>query len=241
MSRQYPLFQVDERVFERFPSYIVCCVQARGLDLGRRTQVVLDLLADAEARARISYAGEDLKDFSEIAAWRSAFSEAGWSASRFPASVEAVIKRVVRGADLPRINDAVDLANAAALFYGVPIGTHDISSLDAGPLTVRHATENDEFLAPEGGEPERPAGGEIVYACGVDVRTRRWVWRQSRTARVSDQATDIFFPIDGFRDSTAGRVEAAVGFIAHVCETSLGAEVTTALIDRNTPLFDPER
>lgn len=240
MTPPNPLFQVDPAVFERFPDYVVGCVIARDVDLSGRSQVILDLLSDAEARARITYASGDVKEYPEIAVWRSAFSTAGWSASKYPASAEAIIKRVVRGADLPRINDAVDLANAAVLFYGVPIGAHDVASLDAGPLTVRESSGNDSFQPLGDSDDERPDDSEIVYASGPDIRTRRWVWRQSRTARIDEQATTIFFPVDGFYESTFSRVEAAVEFLGRVSWDSLGADVRTGFVDRRTPEFSPE-
>ena len=42
--------------------------------------------------------------------------------------------------------------------------------------------------------------GEVVYAVGQQVRTRRWTWRQSEHGKITDDSSDIFFPIDGFND-----------------------------------------
>src|SRR5690606_1739923 len=110
-------FEVATEVFERFPDYVVACVLARGIDSANAKAAVQQLLSDATARSRISYEGVDLKSLPQFAAWRDAFSRAGWSASRFPASVEALHRRVQRGSDPPSINPAVDLSNSAVLFY----------------------------------------------------------------------------------------------------------------------------
>ncbi len=117
-------------MFERFPDYIVACVVARESGYPKlQPGGSIDLCENAEIRARATYADLELKAQDPFAAWRDAFSNAGWSASRFPASVEAIHKRIQRGDDLPRINPLVDLSNSAVLYYAVPVGTHDIDTL----------------------------------------------------------------------------------------------------------------
>jgi DNA/RNA-binding domain of Phe-tRNA-synthetase-like protein len=224
-------------VFETAPDYLVGCVLARGIDNARRYPELEQLLDDAEEHALIRYAGMDLKQLPQIAVWRERFSARGWSPSRFPASVEALLKRVARGDRLPRINPAVDLANTAVLRYILPIGTHDVATFASVPLTVRPAAPNDMFQPMGSADQDAPDVGEIVYAVGSQVRTRRWVWRQSSLALVGPKAADVFFPIDGFAGATAGEVESATAFIAEACREHFGADVTVGLVDRAHPEF----
>jgi DNA/RNA-binding domain of Phe-tRNA-synthetase-like protein len=88
-----------------------------------------------------------------------------------------------------------------------------------------------------GGDSDPPAAGEIVYAAGSEIRTRRWVWRQSRSALVSADAENIFFPVDGFADRTLDGVEAATNFIAQYCRDSFGAMVSSGLVDAENRSF----
>lgn len=229
-------FEVSDEIFSKFPDYIVGCVFAHGIDANVERLEIERVLADAVLRSRVSYEQVDLKTLPQFAAWREAFSRAGWSASRFPSSVEALHRRVQRGNDPPSINPAVDLANSAALLYSVPIGTHDIDSLGGHPLTVRTARETDTFIDMNG-EPDPPSSGEIVYAAGDAVRTRRWVWRQSRSALVGPGATNVFFPIDGFESSTLDAVEGALNFLARAAGDHLRANVTTDIVNAARPRF----
>jgi DNA/RNA-binding domain of Phe-tRNA-synthetase-like protein len=226
-------FLVAPEVFERFPDYIVGWVLARNVATDQASEITDRLLSEAEQRARLLYADKDLKEERSIAVWRNTFTTLGWSASKYPSSVEAIVKRVARGADLPRINPAVDLANAAVLTYLTPIGCHDLDRSIG--LSVRLAVNGDRFL-PMGDAPEEePPAGEIVYAAGASIRTRRWVWRQSRDALVGPENTTLLFPVDGFADITLSRVEAATEFVANMCRTHLGADVTHGLISRDQP------
>lgn len=228
------LFRISGDVFEQFPSYIVAAVVARGFPNDVPRAQLEELVHGAVSRARATYDGLDLKSETPFAIWRSAFSDAGWSPSRYPASVEALHKRIQRGDDLPRINPAVDLANSAALYYAVPVGTHDIASFGAHPLEVRVSTPADRFVAMNGAE-ETVDENEIVYAIDNDVRTRRWVWRQGRNGLISHRARDVFYPIDGFADTTYDAVVAAQNYLAEICADTFDADVSTALISKDNP------
>lgn len=231
---QYPLtFNVSPEIFDRFPDYIVGWVIVRDLHIGTENTAISELLTEAEDRARLLYAERDLKEEPAIAVWRRAFSTLGWSASKYPASVEAILKRVSRGGTLPRINPAVDLANVATLLYLVPVGCHD---LDLSPnLQVRPAVATDDFVPMGETKSDTPVTGEFVYAAGNSVRTRRWVWRQSRDALVRSDAKTLLFPVDGFASVTHSRVEAATEFLATVCRKHLSSDVTTGFISRDQP------
>lgn len=226
-------FSVSPEVFERFPDYIVGWVAAR-FEPGSGDAVAIEnLLRAAEERAQTIHAGKDLKENSAIAVWRSAFATLGWSASKYPSSIEALTKRAVRGLPLPAIHPAVDLVNAVSLTYLVPIGCHDIDRIPH--LTVRPSETGDTFLPMGDGDPEELPEGEFVYASGRDIRTRRWVWRQSRLALVADDASWLFCPVDGFAGTTNSNVEAAVAALSSLMSEHLGADVTHGMVDRSNP------
>ncbi len=223
-------FSVAEQVFEQFPDYIVGWVATSFTSDNQHTSEIEELLRGAEQRARTVLAGTDLKAHPAIGVWRSTFSSLGWSASKYPSSIEALAKRVVREQPLPSIHPVVDLVNAVSLTYLVPMGCHDMETIDG--LTVRPSVPGDAFLPMGEGEPEEPDEGEIIYVAGQSVRTRRWVWRQSRLALVGPDASTLFIPVDGF-DATAGNVDAAVNALGEVLTSLLGATVQTGQVNRN--------
>jgi DNA/RNA-binding domain of Phe-tRNA-synthetase-like protein len=231
------IFEVDDEVFRRWPSYVVGCVLVQGIQPDADPSRVDALLAESEALARARLDGRDLKDEPAITVWRQAFGANGWTPSKYPSSIEALARRVARGGQLPRISPIVDLANAAALRHLVPIGAHDPAQFPDAALIVRPARVGDTF-APMGDEPDEvPDPGEIVYAAGSTVRTRRWVWRQSRDALIGPDARDVFFPVDGFEDMTGEDVAAAVAYLALHARDALAASVTTGLVDLARPRF----
>jgi len=234
------LFAVTPEIFERHPDYIVGCVLACGVDNTHAHSAIDALLNAAEADLRAEFADADLKEQSAIAIWRAAFTARGWTPSKYPASVEALAKRVAKGNPLPRINSIVDLGNAVVLRWLTPVGAHDLAQLGGATLTVREACAGDTFR-PMGEVPsETPEEGEIVYAVGHAVRTRRWVWRQASDALVTPATRDVFFPVDGFTGQPTERVQQAVEQLATACRAIFGAGVVTGLVTRDAPNFSPD-
>jgi DNA/RNA-binding domain of Phe-tRNA-synthetase-like protein len=85
---------------------------------------------------------------------------------------------------------------------------------------------------------ETPDENEIVYASGTSVRTRRWVWRQSRSALVGDATTQVFIPIDGFDSATGAQVSSALRMLRNSFSEHLGASVTSGLVSAGQRDFE---
>jgi DNA/RNA-binding domain of Phe-tRNA-synthetase-like protein len=232
-----PIFAVSTEIFARHPDYVVGCVLARGIDNQRAYPEIAALLDSAEAATGQQLAARDPKDEPAIAVWRAVFAQRGWTPSKYPASVEALVKRVAKGGALPRVNPIVNLGNAAVLRNLTPVGAHDLAQLAGQSLKVREARESDTFQPMGDATPEAPDIGEIVYAVGNVVRTRRWVWRQAGNALVTAATADVFFPVDGFQGATEERVQHAVALLERMCRDVFGALVTTGLVTAETPEF----
>jgi DNA/RNA-binding domain of Phe-tRNA-synthetase-like protein len=231
-------FSVSPDIFDAFPDYFVDWVAASFDPLDVDPDAVRTLMNGAAARIQTTLHGTDLKDIDAIAVWRSAFSRAGWSGSKFPPSVEALTKRISRGDTLPDIHPIVNLVNVASLTYLVPVGCHDLATTEH--LEVRYGNAADEYLPMGDAATEHPENHEIVYASGNEIRTRRWVWRQSRTALVKPDASRVFIPIDGFVDVTESRVEAATAFINSTLVEVFHAKVQSGRVDRSIPTVELE-
>lgn len=228
-----PRFRVAPEVFDRFPTYMVAGVVVTSLSAAHAYPDLRARLAAANEVCAARLRGVDPKSLPEIAVWRAAFQRLGISASTYQSAVEALARRAAKGNAVPSIAPAVDLGNVASLRFLVPIGAHDTATWDAASLDVRLATPVDTFQ-PAGSEViEQPDMGEIVYATGVEVRTRRWVWRQSQQALVGPDAMSVFYPIDGFTDATEDAVQGAQVMIAERAAT-YGATVHQFRIDRDT-------
>jgi DNA/RNA-binding domain of Phe-tRNA-synthetase-like protein len=108
----------------------------------------------------------------------------GVSGKEFPSSIEALLRRAMRGGEPFRINPLVDLYNAVSLRHVVPAGGFDLDQL-GGPLALRLTRAGDHFTALDADAPLPVPAGEVAYADGQTVLTRHFVWRQARVGLIT--------------------------------------------------------
>ena len=87
-------------------------------------------------------------------------------------------------------------------------------------------------------EPEVLPEGEMVYADDRDIRTRRWIWRQSDRGKVTPVSANIFFPIDGFTDGNIDAVLRAREELSRCLEKYFKVETGQYLLDINNPIAE---
>ena len=221
------------------PTYIVGIVFVRDAVVGDGKSSLTKDIEEALAGLLDRLPGGRLDDAPAIAAWTRAFASVGINARRYPPSVRALADRALRKDGLPGINVAVDLANLLSIRHLIPVGAHDMDRLP-GDVEVRFSRLGDAFVPMGAQTPEDVAPGEPVYATASDVRTRRWVWRQSERAKVTTDSKTLLFPVDGFSDDPATAVQNATQELAQLVRIHLGpaARVSVAFLDAGAPVVE---
>ena len=232
-------FEVSPDVFELLPDACFGVVAVRGVDNSKAYPQVSGLLHSAIAECEAALAGVKVKESPEIIPYRDAFRALGINPNKFMCSIEALLTRIAKGKGFPEISPIVDLGNAVSLRTRLPIGAHDMGTVERA-LEVRPAREGDTFVPFGGGEAEVPEPGEVVYVSNGQVRTRRWTWRQSEIGKITEQTRDLLFPIDGFRSINYERTLAARADLARYLETLFGAKTAVGLVDKDNPVFEAD-
>lgn len=232
-------FIVEKAVFEKLPDYCVGVVVAQGLDNHRVNEAVTRMLDDAAAGFAQTNKEANIRELTGVKACRDAFQTLGMNPNKFMCSIEALMKRVQKNGALPHINTIVDLGNAFSLNYQLPMGAHDIDKLE-GDIEIRFSTTADHFQPMGESETEAMPDGELVYASGSTVKTRRWIWRQSEDGKITEDTCHVFFPIDGFKTVNGAAVIKARDELAALLEKEFGCAVVTGIVDRENNRFDFE-
>jgi len=85
----------------------------------------------------------------------------GIKKTSYRSSVERLIKRVLAGDRLPKVNALVDLYNLVSIESGLCLGCDDLDAID-GDLVLRFARPDDTFLGGRRGRrPARSAQGRL--------------------------------------------------------------------------------
>lgn len=187
--------RIDPAVAARFPQYTAAIVYAAGLENGESDAGSAGWLRDAEAFVRAAVP-EPASAHPHLASWRSVFSAFGSKPSKFLCSAEALVKRVLKGEEIPPINRVVDAYNAVSLRHVVPAGGEDLDRLESDlTLAFSDGTEPFDLLSGDG-TSERPDAGEVVWKDSAGVTCRRWNWRQCRRTRLVPGTKNAYFVID---------------------------------------------
>src|SRR4029077_1314354 len=224
-------------IADAFPDYRVAFVVAERLTIAAERPAALDaLIAERENAARTTWSGTELAQIPGIAAWRAAYKGFGIKQTRYRSSVERLVKNVLAGGPLTRVNALVDLYNAVSLAHVLPLGADDLDRVTP-PLVFRAAREGDSFvdMAEEGDQPEAPKPGEVVYADAAHVLCRRWNWRQDARSLITSQTTRAVVTVqaNGVGDVAAG-AEDLVDLIGRFC----AGRCRVAVLDHAHPSAD---
>ena len=153
-----PTVTIDEGLRSKCPQVALACVTAsveagatpHGLD-AELTAIVEKILKLPEPRAVLESA--------PIEATRRAYKALGKDPARYRGSAEALLRRVIAGKGLPRINNVVDIINLVSAESRLPIGLYDL----------RHVNGDIVFRAGRTGETYKGIGKYDLNLEGLPV------------------------------------------------------------------------
>ena len=165
---------VSDDVRALAPGFTHVAIEAHGLVNGPSNEAGSALLDDAARRLAARLDGRAPHEDPHMAAWRQVYTAFGSKPSRTRNSAEALAKRALSDAGLPRINLLVDLYNAVSVAHLIPVGGEDIDRIE-GDMRLIRATGEEDFVTVAGGAEtvEHPDTGEVVWRDDMGVTCRR--------------------------------------------------------------------
>jgi DNA/RNA-binding domain of Phe-tRNA-synthetase-like protein len=190
---------------------------------------------DVAGREGVAYG--NAQSHPRVRPWRDRFQALGVSGKQFPSSIEALLRRALKGGEPFHINPLVDWYNAISLRHVVPAGAFDLAPI-AGPLDLRLTRAGDRFLALDAAEPVDVPPGEVAYADGATILTRHFVWRQAKTALLEAHTRDVVLLSEVLGEVGAGVAEAVLADFRAGLEGEFGVPLdATAIVDEAHPML----
>jgi DNA/RNA-binding domain of Phe-tRNA-synthetase-like protein len=126
---------VSDRIIEACPKFTGAAVLAdvQNSDYNEALWREIDAFADV---CRNLYTTEDIKTIPSIAATRAVYKALGKDPSRYRPSGEQLMRRVLQGKELYKIDTLVDLINLASMKYGYSIGGFDADRIQGDVITL---------------------------------------------------------------------------------------------------------
>jgi len=226
------LFSIQKELFDILPDLTIGVVVAKDVDNTHPSNEIDDLLIQAVEEMKKNFIGNKAQGHPRIKPWRTAFSRLGISGSKFPSSIESIARRVLKGDPLPNINPLVDLYNSVSLRFLVPMGGHDLDTIE-GNIYLRFAEGWEPFTPMGGGETIKVPKGELVYRDDREVLTRNWVWRQCEKDKATEKTKNIFIPIDVLGEVGRERADEIILELSKLIPTYLGGTLFSSILNSN--------
>jgi DNA/RNA-binding domain of Phe-tRNA-synthetase-like protein len=227
-------YTIAPEIFSLFPGYVRGVVLAFGVTNLPTPPELTTLLRQAEESVRARLAPETIANDPRIACWRDAYRAFGAKPSEFRSSHEAMARRALRGDQLPTINALVDIGNIVSLRHLLPAGGHAIDHLTGG-MSLRRALGSEDFIPFGTDQLEHPQPGEIIFAQGDVVLTRRWTWRQGNHTLTVLDTQAIEFNVDGLPAVPRSEIEQACQEIIELTQQFCGGQARYEILTVEHP------
>jgi len=230
-------FSIQKEIFDILPDLTIGMVVAKGVDNTHPSKEIDDLLAKAVEEVKKNFVGDKAQEHPRIKPWRTAFSKLGISGSKFPSSIESMARRILKGDPFPKINPLVDLYNSVSLRFLVPMGGHDLDTLE-GNIHLRFTEGWEPFTPMGGGETVTVPKGELVYRDDREVLTRNWVWRQCEKDKATEKTKNIFIPMDVLGEVGRGCADEIILELSQLIPRYLGGTLFPAILTSDKPSIE---
>ena len=154
---------IDEEVKDRFPDLNVLLTEIDSVKVSEYSQELEEFKLEICDKLRKRYRLESLKDDPLVKTYRSFFWRIGIDPTKIRPAAEALLRRILSGRGIPRINTLVDSYNRASAESGIALAAFDLEKID-GDMVMRFAREGEEFHGIGMKKPKTLRGGEIVVA-----------------------------------------------------------------------------
>jgi DNA/RNA-binding domain of Phe-tRNA-synthetase-like protein len=227
-------FQHSGDIWRDFPHLVPAVLRVQGITGDAVTGPAADRFA-AIAKARLAAVSAE-SELPEIQAWRRAFAAMGLKPTQYRCAAESLLRRFRKEGSLPGLHPLVDLCNAVSLAFAIPVAVFDLAAV-AGPLEVRYAAGDEEYLT-FAGKVEHPAPGEVIFADGAGrAHARRWTNRQSGRSAVRDSTAAALIVAEALHDSAPRDVAELVTVLAAEVEAVWAVPPSAAVLTAVDPCF----
>ena len=146
---------------EKFPGLAAQKVNFKGVSINRELNELKEYKEEIYTETRNRWEIEKLRGDPDFRAYRDFFWRLGIDPTKNRPAAEALIRRVLNGRPIPKINTWVDAYNLISIQTAIPIASFDADLLRS-PLLMREAEEGEEFLGIAMKKPVILNGGEAV-------------------------------------------------------------------------------
>lgn len=187
--------KIESKIKTLFPELNVLTIQIKGVHIQKIDLELEKFKGEVINRVRKDYSLSLVKDQPTFRAYRNFFWRIKIDPTKIRPAAEALIRRILAGKNLPRINTLVDVYNLASIQSRIALATFDADKLK-GDLLIRFADEGEQFFGIGMEKPFFLKGGEIVM-CDDEKLVAVYPYRDADNTKVTAKTKNITVVICG--------------------------------------------
>jgi len=204
------VFRIDEGILSTFQGVNIGVLLGQDVDVGVADEGLEALKASVVEDAIESFGSDPVTSHPNVRSWREMYRGFKTKPGDYRPSAEALLRRAIKRRGLPRINTAVDTYNAVSVRHRIPMGGFDMDRIQ-GTIRLRFSEGGESFMPLGASESEETYPGEVVYADGARILTRRWNYRDCDETKITEGTRTFIMFVDGSVDIPRESVESALG------------------------------
>jgi len=153
--------KIDKQVRINFPNLSIIIKKLDDIIIEKNNNNLENYKTDVLNEIYKKYNLSSLKDERIFRIYRNFFWEIGVDPTKIRPAAEALIKRVLTGKTIPKINNLVDTYNLTSIKTGIPLAAFDNSKI-INRIIVRFAEPNEKFYGIGMKEPQYLKGNEVI-------------------------------------------------------------------------------
>ena len=224
-------FIISDLILKKHPKLNIGILIARGIDNKKKNKEITKLLKEVQDLIKLNFVPIDLAKHELISPWRTAYSEFGSKPSRYNSSIEAMMKRILKGGEIPSINKIVDIYNYVSLKHIVPMGSDDLDKVK-GSIKITLARGYESFTPLGSDEEEKPDKGEVIYTDNDKVLCRRWNWRDCDETKITEETKDVILYVEGLHPVTKTKIKEICKELADLIKTFCKGETDYFILNK---------
>ena len=187
--------KIDPEISNRFPDLNVFMIQIKGVKIHRINNDLEKTKFEVMKQVRSKFNIKLVKDQQTFRAYRDFFWKIGIDPTKIRPASEALVRRILAGKTIPRINTLVDAYNLASIKNGIAVATFDSDKLD-GDLLMRFADEGEQFCGIGMEKPLILKGGEIIISDNEKL-IAVYPYRDAENTKVTEKTKNITLIVCG--------------------------------------------
>jgi len=209
--------RINSRIREDFPDLHVIVRKMSGVQVKSSDDELEDFKQEVIRNLRGRFQVGCLKDLPVIRSYRNFYWRLGIDPTKTRPAGEALLRRVLLGKDLPKINTLVDAYNLASAETCVAISALDLAKI-RGELTLRYSKPGELFIGMDG---SLTLTGKEPVISDVEKIVAVYPYRDSEPTKITEETHDVVFLFCGVPglglDILTAAAEKTISYVKRFC------------------------